>query len=146
MHNQLEEDLFELIATTHVSTDGVIRVSSRGFQWCAYKQTNKELISGDGPQFEIIVKQGDENPSGTSYGTAKSAVHAFVQRFYLLGQRSDHPGILSPLDNVEFCFSDHHPNVAVTWRHLKARFKGIKLILSGDRKIMEEIIEEAASM
>lgn len=138
MSDSLNKQLFSLVASAHVAARGLIRVSRLKNNWGV-------LHMGDDLVFTHAT-DSDREPNCTVYGTPEDAVHGFMQHFALVGIKED-PNVNTPLDDVEFLFEDVHANVAVTWRHLKARFKGIKMILKRtDRRIMEDIIEEAASM
>jgi hypothetical protein len=138
MHDQLEPQLFSMVASAHVASGGIIRITRRGYDWGI-------LHMGDDITF-MHGSAADKEPHGTVYVTPESAVDAFVQHFALLGIKHD-PNTSPVLDDTEFFFDGIHANVAVTWRHLKSRFKGIKMILKRtDRRVMEEIIEEAASL
>jgi len=137
MHDQLEEQLFKMVASAHVASGGIIRVSKRGYDWGI-------LHIGDDISF-MHGGVGSE-PQGTVYATPEKAVAAFVRHFALMGAKHE-PNTSHGMDDTEFFFDGIHANVAVTWRHLKARFKGIKMILKRtDRRVMEDIIEEAASL
>jgi len=135
MPDSLESQLFRLVAAAHVASGGIIRISRTGFSW--------GVIHMD-KQVMFMVGDGKGQPKHTPYGEPEGAVHAFERHFGLMGVK-EVSGV-GLLDDTEFLFPDVHANVAVTWRHLKARFKGVKLILKRERRIMEDIIEEAASM
>ena len=146
MHDSLERQLFHQIATSHVISGGIIRVVKLEEYWSAGLSKGDEKFKGI-----VTVSRNGEDPTGSLYVGASQAVDAFIQRFRVLGLwrddgRSPTAWPSNPLNDVQFLFDNHHPNVAVTWRHLKARFKGIQLILQQDRRVMEQIIEEAASM
>lgn len=143
MHNQLSEtDIFAILAATFVSLDGRIRARRAGETWMAHQRGKT------GQKWYVMnILHEDGTESGSEYLSPDLAVSSFIQRFAILGLLRDlHAKALHPLDDVEFFFEDLHPNVAVTWRHLKARFQGLRLILKQDRRVMERIIEEAASM
>ena len=128
----LDTLLFSYVAVSHISTGGVIRINGLRQSW--------GIVHMDGDIMLMVGENHGKSVAPTTYKTASDAVSAFKQQFELMGLK------LHPMDEVEFLFPDHHTNVAVTWRHLKARFKGIKMILRKDRRIMEDIIDEAASM
>ena len=138
MHDKLEEQLFSMVASAHIASGGTIRISRRGYDWGV-------LHLGDDLVF-MHGAAGDKEPASANYGSPERAVDAFIRHFALMGMKHD-KNIPSVVDDTEFFFDGIHANVAVTWRHLKARFKGIKMILKRtDRRIMTEIIEEAASL
>lgn len=133
-----ETDLFAIFASTFLGLDGRIRARKHGEIWAAEKQRKSD---------EVSYVMRIDGTSGSEYASPELAVSGFIQRFAVLGLlRGAAAKAVHPLDNVEFFFEDLYPNVAVTWRHLKARFQGLRLILKRDRRVMEQIIEEAASM
>lgn len=144
MPDSLERQLFSMVAAAHVASGGFIRISKPQGHWGVIYMGDDLLF-----MFSPVTRHGmgseGEKHQYTTYGAPEEAVHAFVQHFTLMGV----PEIknIGPLDDTEFFFEGIHANVSVTWRHLKARFKGIKMILKRtDRRVMEDIIDEAASM
>jgi len=163
MHDQLEEQLFKMVASAHVASGGIIRVSKRGYDWGIlhigddisfmpgkFRDINRCIVYGMRGITAENASPSDggvgSEPQGTVYATPEKAVAAFVRHFALMGAKHE-PNTSHGMDDTEFFFDGIHANVAVTWRHLKARFKGIKMILKRtDRRVMEDIIEEAASL
>ena len=142
MHDQLRAEerhqraldtlLFSYVAVSHISTGGIIRVNHLRQSW--------GIVHMDGKLMLMVGDNHGKSVAPTVYEDPDAAVSAFKQHFELMGLK------LHPMDEVEFLFPDYHENVAVTWRHLKARFKGVRLILKKDKRVMEGIIEEAATM